>query len=59
MQLKVIKADGTVEGIPSHKVLATFVNAFARPSDTFVSGELADALTFTCMAIRLKQNRKQ
>lgn len=46
MQLKVIKADGTEEGYLHTKVLATFVNAFARPADTSVAGELAEAVTF-------------
>lgn len=46
MQLKVIKADGTVEGYLHTKVLATFVNAFARPADITVAGELAEAVTF-------------
>jgi leucyl-tRNA synthetase len=48
MQLKVIKADGTQEGYLHTKVIATFVNAFARPEEnnTSVARELAEAVTF-------------
>lgn len=48
MQLKVIKADGTEEGYLHTKVIATFVNAFARPAENYTSAaeELAEAVTF-------------
>src|SRR4030042_186054 len=48
MQLKVIKADGTQEGYLHTKVIATFVNAFARPEEKNISiaRELAEAVTF-------------
>ena len=48
MQLKVIKADGTQEGYLHTKVIATFVNAFARPEEknTSIARELAEAVTF-------------
>ena len=48
MQLKVIKADGTEEGYLHTKVIATFVNAFAKPEEnnTSVAYELAEAVTF-------------
>jgi transcriptional regulator NrdR family protein len=48
MQLKVIKADGTEEGYLHTKVIAAFVNAFARPEEnsTSVAHELAEAVTF-------------
>jgi hypothetical protein len=48
MQLKVIKADGTEEGYLHTKVIATFVNAFARPeeNDASVARQLAEAVTF-------------
>jgi transcriptional regulator NrdR family protein len=48
MQLKVIKADGTEEGYLHTKVIAAFVNAFARPEENNISVayELAEAVTF-------------
>jgi hypothetical protein len=48
MQLKVIKADGTIEGYSHTKVIAMFVNALVEPAQNNISVacELAEAVTF-------------
>lgn len=48
MQLQVIKADGSSEPYLHTKVIATFVNAFAEPSEknTFLASQLAESVTF-------------
>jgi len=48
LQLKVVKADGTIEEYLHTKVLGTIANAFAGTGQdtTFVAEQLADAITF-------------
>ena len=48
MQLNVIKADGSSEPYLHTKVMATFVNAFAEPSEknTYLAAQLAESVTF-------------
>lgn len=48
MQLKVIKADGTIEGYSHTKVIAALVNALVEPAQNNISvaRELAEAVTF-------------
>jgi len=48
VQLKVIKADGSCEPYLHTKVIASFVNAFAEPTEqnTFLAAQFAESVTY-------------